>query len=161
MNEIVFRPIGIIRTPFAEPVGVPIQSIAGKGIEGSIEIFPEFAEGLCDIEGFSYLILLFHFHKSRKSDLKVIPFMDKDYRGVFSTRSPNRPNSIGLSIVELLKREDNILYIKDLDIIDGTPLIDIKPYIPGMDIRNGAKIGWLEDKIDIMPDLKDDGRFTQ
>lgn len=159
MNEIILKPIGTIYTPFKEPVGVPIQSIAGKGIEGRVEIFPEFEEGLCDTEGFSHLILLFHLHKSWKSDLKVKPFMDEDYRGVFSTRSPNRPNPIGLSIVELVKRKGNILYIKDLDIIDGTPLLDIKPYIPASDIRETEKIGWLKNKIDKMKEMKDDGRF--
>ena len=160
MDEIVFKPIGIIHTPFIEPVGVPIQSIAGKGIEGKIEVFSEFAEGLCDTEGFSHLILLFHLHKSWKSDLKVIPFMDDVFRGVFSTRSPNRPNPIGLSIVKLVRRKGNILYIKDLDIIDGTPLLDIKPYIPDSDIRITSKIGWLTKNISKMNTTKDDGRFT-
>jgi tRNA-Thr(GGU) m(6)t(6)A37 methyltransferase TsaA len=160
MEEITFRPIGIIHTPFPEPTGVPIQSIAGKGIEGKIEVFTEFADGLSDTEGFSHLILLFHLHRSWKKDLKVIPFMDDKYRGVFSTRSPNRPNAIGLSIVELVKREDNILYIRDLDIIDGTPLLDIKPYIPHSDIRETGKIGWLKNKISKMDDIKDDGRFV-
>ena len=161
MDEIKFKAIGIIHTPFPEPVGVPIQSIAGKGIEGTIEIFEEFEEGLSDTEGFSHLQLIFYLHKAWKSDLKVIPFMDEVYRGVFSTRSPNRPNPIGLSIVELVKRDKNILYIRDLDIVDGTPLLDIKPYIPESDIRKTDRIGWLKNKIDKMTDLRDDGRFTK
>lgn len=160
MNEIKLKPIGTIYTPFKEPVGVPIQSIAGKGIEGRIEVYPEYEEGLADTEGFSHLILLFHLHKSWKKDLKVIPFMDEEYRGVFSTRSPNRPNPIGLSIVELVKREGNILYIRDLDIIDGTPLLDIKPYIPQSDIRETDKIGWLKSRISKRNDIKDDDSFV-
>jgi tRNA-Thr(GGU) m(6)t(6)A37 methyltransferase TsaA len=161
MNIFNCKPIGVIHSPFKESKGTPIQSIAGLGIEGTIEVFKEYEDGLTDLDGFSHIILLYHFHMSEGFSLKVIPFMDDHPRGLFSTRAPRRPNPIGISIVHLIKMEDNILHIKDLDIIDGTPLLDIKPYVPDIDVRETSKKGWLETNISKISKLKDDGRFTR
>ena len=161
MNEIKFKPIGIIHSPFKSPNGTPIQPIAAKDVEGIIEIFPEFIEGLQDLEGFSHIILLFHCHLSNKFSLKVKPYMDDIKHGVFATRAPSRPNSIGLSIVNLIKIKKEKLYIKGLDIVDGTPLLDIKPYVPRFDHREVIKIGWLEKNINKLSKAKDDGRFLK
>jgi len=161
MADIKYKPIGIIHSPFKEVKGMPIQPTAAKGIKGSVEIFLEYAEGLKDIEGFSHIILIFHFHLSGKASLKVKPFMDNQPRGLFATRAPSRPNPIGLSIVRLVNVEERTLHIKDVDIVDGTPLLDIKPYVAGFDSREDIKIGWLEENIHKLPSSKDDGRFKK
>ncbi len=158
-DEIKFRPIGIIHSPFKEAKGVPIQPSAAKGIEGKVEIFPEYTEGLEDIGNFSHIFLIYHLHLSRKYSLKVKPYMDDKERGVFATRAPSRPNPIGISVVELLEVDGNMLHIKNVDIVDGTPLLDIKPYVPEFDIHNVKKIGWLEKNVHKLPETKDDGRF--
>jgi tRNA-Thr(GGU) m(6)t(6)A37 methyltransferase TsaA len=159
--EIKYKPIGIVRSPFKKPEGTPIQPAAAKGVEGRVELLPEFKEGLKDLEGFSHIILLCHFHLSKSAPLSVTPYMDKEPRGVFATRSPSRPNSIGLSIVRLIKIENNVLYVRDLDIVDGTPLLDIKPYVPRFDEKEDIKIGWLEKNIHKLKKMKDDGRFKK
>jgi len=161
MKQIEFKPIGIIHSPYKKMKGTPIQSFAAKEIEGTIEIFPEYMEGLSDLDGFSHIQLLFYFHLSKKFKLKVKPYMDDQFRGVFATRAPSRPNSIGLSIVNLIKIEGNILYIKNMDMIEGTPLLDIKPYVSKFDDANVKKIGWLENKIHKLPKTKDDGSFLK
>ena len=158
-DEIKFRPIGIIHSPFKEAKGVPIQPSAAKGIEGKVEIFPEYAEGIDDIGNFSHIFLIYHLHLSRKYSLRVKPYMDDKERGVFATRAPSRPNPIGISVVELLEVDGNMLHIKNVDIVDGTPLLDIKPYVPEFDIHNVKKIGWLEKNVHKLPETKDDGRF--
>lgn len=160
MSEIRYKPIGVIHSPFKEPKGVPIQSASAQGIKGTIEIFPEYIEGLKDLEGFSHIILIYHFHLARRGALKVKPYMDNKLRGVFATRAPSRPNPIGLSIVRLVKIEGNVLHIQDVDIIDGTPLLDIKPYVPEFDIRKVERIGWLEKRVKKLHITKDDGRFV-
>ncbi len=157
---IEYTPIGIIHSPFKEPKGVPIQPSASRGVEGYVEIFPEFVPGLKDLEGFSHIILLYHFHLSKPFSLLVKPYLDDKHHGVFATRAPARPNPIGLSIVQLLSIEKNILHIRDVDIVDGTPLLDIKPYVPQFDHRDNVRIGWLEDNIAKLPKSKDDGRFV-
>jgi len=158
-DEITNKPIGIIRSPFKEPKGTPIQPAAAKGIEGRVEVFPEYAEGLKDLEGFSHIILIYHFHLARKSSLKVKPFMDDQLHEVFSTRAPSRPNTIGISVVRLVRIEGNALYVQDIDIVDGTPLLDIKPYVPEFDVRVVDKTGWLEKNVNKLPTLKNGGRF--
>ena len=158
-DEIKFRPIGIIHSPFKEIKGIPIQPSAAKGIEGKVEIFPEYAEGIDDIGNFSHIFLIYHLHLSRKYSLRVKPYMDDKERGVFATRAPSRPNPIGISVVELLEVDGNMLHIKNVDIVDGTPLLDIKPYVPEFDIHNVKKIGWLEKNVHKLPETKDDGRF--
>jgi len=158
--SIKYKPIGFIHTPFKEPKGVPIQPVAGEDIEGKVEILPDYVEGLKDLEGFSHIILIYHLHLSKKPSLLVKPYMDEKLRGVFATRAPSRPNPIGLSIVRLVKIKGNMVYIKDVDIVDGTPLLDIKPYVPEFDLREVNRIGWLEKNIYKLPSSRDDGRFV-
>ncbi|MCD6194806.1 tRNA (N6-threonylcarbamoyladenosine(37)-N6)-methyltransferase TrmO [bacterium] len=159
MEKINYVPIGIIHSSFKKPKGTPIQSSATEGVDGTIEVFPEYAEGLEDLEDFSHIILIYHFHLSKEPFLKVKPFMDNQIHGVFSTRAPSRPNPIGISIVRFVKIKGNILYIQDTDIVDGTPLLDIKPYVPEFDIREVEKIGWLEKNVHKLSTSRDDGRF--
>jgi len=161
MNEIKYKPIGIIHSPFKEPKGTPIQPAGAKDINGRVELFPEYTEGLKDLTGFSHIILIYHFHLSKKAPLKVKPYMDNKAHGVFAIRGPARPNPIGISVVRLIKIEKNILYIRDVDIVDGTPLLDIKPYIPEFDIRKVEKIGWLKKNVNRLSITKDDGRFIK
>lgn len=160
IKNIEYKPIGIIHSPFKEPSGTPIQSIAAPGINGTVEVFADYRQGLDDLKGFSHIILIYDFHLAKRPSLKVNPFMDDQSHGVFSTRAPNRPNSIGISIVKLVKIEENILFIQDMDIIEGTPLLDIKPYVSELDYRNTRKIGWLQKNIGKVSDTRDDGRFT-
>jgi tRNA-Thr(GGU) m(6)t(6)A37 methyltransferase TsaA len=157
--EIHYRPIGTIHSPFTDVSGVPIQPSAASGVQGTIEIEPEFAEGLKDLGGFSHIILLYHLHRVRESQLIVTPFLDSRPRGVFATRAPKRPNPIGLSIVKLLRVEKNLLHIENVDILDGTPLLDIKPYIPEVDHQDADRIGWLENKKGRLKKEKSDDRF--
>jgi tRNA-Thr(GGU) m(6)t(6)A37 methyltransferase TsaA len=158
-GNIIYKPIGIIHTPFAEAKKMPIQPAAAKGIEGTIDIKPEFEEGLKDLDGFSHIILLYHLHLSSGFSLEVIPFLDDKPRGVFATRAPRRPNPIGLSVVRLLGINKTTLHIQNIDVVDGTPLLDIKPYVPEFDDQKAEKIGWLSDKIDRMREIKSDERF--
>jgi len=161
MDEVKYKPIGVIHSPFKEPKGTPIQPAGARGIDGTVEVFPEYAEGLKDIEGFSHIILICHFHLSRGWSLEVKPFMDDQLHGVFTTRAPARPNPIGISIVRLVRVEENILHIQDVDIVDGTPLLDIKPYVPEFDVRDVAKTGWLEQNLHKLSTSKDDERFIK
>ena len=161
MDLISFKPIGIIHSPFKKPTGTPIQTSAAKGIEGHIEIFPEYLKGLQDLDGFSHIILIFYFHLSHHKPLLVKPYLDSELRGVFATRSPNRPNPIGLSIVQLKKIEGNILHIEDVDMVEGTPLLDIKPYIPAVDVKDARRIGWLKNKSKGFENTRDDGHFNK
>lgn len=144
MEEFHYRSIGVIHTPYKEVEGMPIQPVSDSALQGKIEIFPEFSEGLMDLEGFSHIVLLYHFHKVPGSKLTVVPYMDTHPRGVFSTRSPARPNPIGMSVVELKRRDGNLLTISAIDVLDGTPLIDIKPSIPRVDHKEVTRLGWLE-----------------
>ena len=153
-------PIGIINTPFDTVEGMPIQPLGAKLISGSVEIYQPYVEGLSDIEGFSHLFLLYLFHKCKGFKLQVKPFLDTCYRGVFATRAPQRPNAIGLSVVKLLNREDHILQVQGIDVVDGTPLVDIKPYVPEFDSPEVEKIGWLEKKVEKAHQMMSDDRFT-
>ncbi|MGD2066058.1 MAG: tRNA (N6-threonylcarbamoyladenosine(37)-N6)-methyltransferase TrmO [Candidatus Bathyarchaeota archaeon] len=161
MGAIVYRPIGVVHSPFKVPQDVPIQSAAAEGVTGTVEVSTEYVDGLRDVEGFSHLILIYHCHLAQEYSLLVRPFLDKRLHGVFATRAPSRPNPIGLSIVHLTKIENNLLHIQDVDIIDGTPLLDIKPFVPEFDQRKTEKIGWLTGKINKMHQKKDDGRFAK
>jgi len=160
MTEIRYKPIGIIHSPFKQPNGTPIQPAGARDIEGTVEIASEYAAGLKDIEGFSHITLLYQFHLSKGYSLTVKPYMDEQSRGVFATRAPSRPNPIGMSVVRLVRVEGNRLYIKGMDIVDGTPLLDIKPYVPQFDTPPVDKIGWLEEAVNKLPKAKDDGRFA-
>jgi len=147
MEEIKLNPIGVVHSPFKEPSGVPKDSIDGMNYQGTVEIFPQYKDGLKDLDGFSHIMLLFYFHKSEYYHLISKPYLDDHPRGVFATRSPHRPNLIGLSVVKLLRIDDNILYVRGIDMIEETPVLDIKPYIPEFESNEGIKIGWLEGKI--------------
>ena len=127
---IEFAPIGIIRSPFIELEGMPIQPAGATGVKGTVEVFEDFHAGLQDLDGFSHIVLLYHLHRSHLFNLHVVPFMDSEPRGLFATRAPRRPNPIGLSVVQLDKIENGVLHIQNVDILDGTPLLDIKPYVP-------------------------------
>lgn len=140
---------------------MPIQPTADKNSEGFIEIYDEFAEGLSDLGGFSHIYLIFHLHNIKKSRLKVIPFLDSVERGIFATRSPSRPNPVGLSVVELMSVKENILRIRGVDILDGTPLIDIKPYVPFFEDTKKVRTGWLAVKEKMIPGRLSDGRFSE
>jgi tRNA-Thr(GGU) m(6)t(6)A37 methyltransferase TsaA len=143
MNQIIFKSIGIIHSPFTQIEGTPIQPSAASGIKGNIVINEEYVDGLSDLDGFSHIYLLYHLHLSKSFNLKVKPFLDDQQSGVFSTRAPNRPNPIGLSVVKLIKIDYNTIQIENVDIVDGTTLIDIKPYIHEMNAIKNNKIGWL------------------
>jgi len=153
------RQIGIIHTPFKEQQGTPIQPKMGKGISGTIEIFDEYIPAVKDLDGFSHIILLFYLHKSDGFNLEVVPYMDNKLRGLFATRAPRRPSPIGLSTVRLIRVDGGTLYIEDVDMLDGTPLLDIKPYVPAFDDVEKFRTGWLEDRASKISDKKDDGRF--
>jgi tRNA-Thr(GGU) m(6)t(6)A37 methyltransferase TsaA len=140
------KPIGTIHSPFRDKKDTPTHPFKSKAI-GRVEVFKKYKEGLCDIEGFSHLILIFKFHKSKGYCLKVKPFLDDKLRGLFATRYPRRPNQIGLTVVKLLKRKGNILFVKGVDVIDGSPLLDIKPCIPDFGPKGEIRIGWLKEKI--------------
>ncbi len=154
MEKICYEPIGIIYSPFKKPQGTPIQSSAALGVQGLVEIKKKYLEGLVDLEGFSHLMLLYHFHLSGE------PGLNENFHGLLATRASARPNPIGLSIVRLKNVRGSTLHILDVDIVDGTPLLDIKPYIPQFDTRIDCRIGWLHDKIDKKNTVTDDGRFS-
>ena len=143
--KIEYRPIGVVHSPFAELKGMPIQPSRAKGIAGTVEVFLEFQEGLKDLNGFSHIILLYHFHMVTGYNLQVVPFLDSELRGLFATRAPKRPNPIGLSVVRLESVQGGVLSVLDLDILDGTPILDIKPYVTEFDERTNVNIGWLEE----------------
>lgn len=157
--NIQYSPIGVIRTPFAEIKGTPVQPSASRGTLGRIELNAELAAGLADLEGFSHLILIYHLHRSSGYNLQVLPFMDDRPRGLFATRAPKRPNPIGLSVVRLLRVEGTVLHIENIDVLDGTPLLDIKPYVPQLDLAPEVRIGWMSDKLELAKVAKADERF--
>jgi tRNA (adenine37-N6)-methyltransferase len=139
--EFIMKPIGVIHSPFADKSQMPIQASRSQAV-GQVEVYPEFAEGLQDVEGFSHIILLYVFHGSSGYALRVKPFLDDHLRGLFATRHPCRPNPVGLSVVRLLARRGAILEIEGVDVLDGTPLLDIKPYVPEFDVRTDVRTGW-------------------
>lgn len=161
MTTITYRPIGVIHSPHTDPDGMPIQPAAAKGIAGTVEVLTEFCAGLRDLDGFSHVILLYHFHRSKGYALEVQPFMDDAWRGVFATRAPRRPNPIGLSAVRLVRVEGCTLHVEDVDILDGTPLLDIKPYVPAFDSPEAERIGWLAARVSGLHEKKADGRFVR
>ncbi|MCX6031919.1 MAG: tRNA (N6-threonylcarbamoyladenosine(37)-N6)-methyltransferase TrmO [Chloroflexi bacterium] len=139
------QPIGVIRTPFAEEDAIPIQPIFSQAVS-QVEVYQEYAEGLQDIEGFSHIILLYALHRSSGYALRVKPFLDRHLRGIFATRHPHRPNPIGLSVVRLAARHGAILEVEGIDVLDGTPLLDIKPYVPEFDRKADARAGWYDNR---------------
>lgn len=157
--KIEYQPIGIIHSPFKTAKGMPIQPYGAAGIRGTVEIKRQFKEGLKDLDGFSHIILIYHFHRSDGCNLLVTPFLDNVERGMFATRAPKRPNNIGLSVVRLIGIDGCTLTIDGVDVLDGTPLLDIKPYVPDFDSPDVTSIGWIEKAQTTARSCKADDRF--
>lgn len=157
--KIEFTPIGIIHSPFTELEGMPIQPAGAPDVPGTVEVFDEFHAGLDDLDGFSHVVLLYYLHRSRGFDLRVVPFLDTWPRGLFATRAPRRPNAIGLSVVRLERIEGGVLHVRNVDTLDGTPLLDIKPYVPEFDSRADVRVGWLKTVKGEVSKLRSDRRF--
>lgn len=154
-------PIGTIETPFDDLEHMPVQPAGAAGVTGRVIVDAEYEQGLSDIDGFSHLILLYRFHRSTGYDLMVKPFLDDTKRGLFATRAPRRPNQIGLSIVRLTARQGRVLTVRGIDVLNGTPLIDIKPYVPKFDVRDVTATGWLEKNQDRAESVTSDDRFVE
>ena len=161
MRAIRYHPIGIIHSPLKTPIGAPLQSVSAKDLEGTIDIFPEYASGLKDIEGFSHLILIYHFHLASEVSLTVKPYLDNKTHGIFATRAPARPNPIGISTVKLREVKGGWIRVRGIDVVDGTPLLDIKPYVPKFDTRRVQRIGWYDQNLDRLHETRADGRFAR
>lgn len=159
METITYTPIGVVRSPFTELAGMPLQSVAATDVLATVEVFPEYQAGLRDLDGFSHLILLCHLHLMHGHTLEVMSFLDTVSHGVFATRAPRRPNPIGLSVVRLLRVEGGTLHLTEVDLVDGTPVLDIKPYIPTFDSRDTTAIGWYTDKVGNVQTTRADDRF--
>lgn len=157
--DVFLTPIGVIHSPYQDPAGMPIQNCGAAGETGMIEIFPAYRDGLCDLDGFERIIILYHFHRTEGWTPLVIPYLDTKKHGLFATRAPRRPNPIGLSIVRLIRVSNGILQVADIDVLDGTPLLDIKPYIPGFDAFPGSRAGWVEEVQTRASETRSDDRF--
>ena len=157
--KIEYQPIGVIHSPFQTTEGMPIQPSGAAGIEGTVELFHQFRQGLKDLDGFSHIILIYHFHRSTGYSLLVTPFLDSVERGVFATRAPKRPNSIGVSVVRLVRVEEDTLHVENIDVLDGTPLLDIKPYVPEFDHHVADRVGWLDQARGRVQESRADDRF--
>ena len=157
--SINFEPIGIIHSPFQALEDMPIQPTSEASKPGVVEIYPQFVEGLKDLDGFSHIYLIYYLHRTARYKLTVTPFLDTQPRGLFATRAPSRPNPIGLSLVQLERIEGNLLHIARLDILDQTPLLDIKPYIPKFEPHEQVQIGWVARTRNQVRTRKSDGRF--
>ena len=157
-NTITLQPIGVIHSPFVSLTGMPIQTVAAADAPGRIEVYDDYLPGLRDIDGFEYLVVLTHLHQAAEK-LEVVPFMDTQSHGVFATRSPARPNRIGLSIVRLLRVEAGTLHFAGNDVLDQTPVLDIKPYVPHLDVRHTDRIGWFQQGLQRLPTTVSDERM--
>ena len=144
MKQITMQPIGVIHSPYKEIKGIPIQGTFDDSVEAWIELESEYAAGLKDLDGFSHAILVYVFHKSRREETEGQPFLEEEKHGIFAIRSPHRPNHIGLSVVKIKNIEANRMYFTEVDVLDGTPLLDIKPYVKHFDSRDDAVSGWLD-----------------
>ena len=159
-QSITFRPIGTIHTPFHDPAGMPVQPSGARDVRGTIELNPELAAGLQDLDGFSHIILLYHFDRTGDPILKARPFLDDQEHGIFAIRAPRRPNPIGLSVVRLVSISGNTLTIQGIDVLDGTPLLDIKPFVPFIDAPPAERLGWFEGKDVETGEMRSDARFS-
>ncbi|WP_213955610.1 tRNA (N6-threonylcarbamoyladenosine(37)-N6)-methyltransferase TrmO [Variovorax sp. dw_954] len=158
-GQVACQPIGFVRSHFVQVEGMPIQAVASHDI-ARLEVREDFAPGLRDIEGFDYLIFITHMHLCTREPLEVTPFLDNTPHGVFATRAPTRPNRLGLSIVRLLRVEGATLHFSGNDMVDGTPVLDIKPYVPRFEVRETDRIGWFADKLGALPTALSDRRMT-
>jgi len=156
--KIEFNPIGIIHSPYKDSVGIPRQAAGVRDVTGEIELYPDYEPGLEDLEEFSHIVVVFYLHLVRSLSLKASPPWDNKQHGVFATRSPYRPNPIGISIVKLGKIRGNRLFIKGIDMADQTPVLDIKPYVPSLNPTDSVRTGWLENKVDRMTKSKSGDR---
>ena len=156
LEPVVCRPVGVVRSRFTEAAGMPIQTAGAPGEPGRLEVFAEFAPGLRDIEGFDYFT---HLHQCAHERLEVVPFLDNASHGVFATRAPARPNRLGLSIVRLLSVDGTTLHFSGNDMMDGTPVLDIKPYVPRFDVRETERVGWFGARLDQLPSTRSDDRM--
>lgn len=157
--QITSRPIGYIRSPFADTVGMPIQTAGAPDTRASLEVLSEFVPGLRDIGGFEFLIFITHLHRVTAERLEVVPFLDDTSHGVFATRAPARPNRLGLSIVQLLSVDGAVLHFAGNDMVDGTPVLDVKPYVPAFDVRTTDRIGWFAERLERLPSTRSDDRM--
>lgn len=157
--EVIYKPIGVIHSPFHSLEEMPIQPTSDASEPGTVETYPEYRDGLKDLEGFSHIYLLYHFHKMHQSKLLVTPFLDTEPHGIFSTRAPSRPNPIGLSLVKIIRIENNLIHVAQVDVLDGTPLLDIKPYVPEFENIHDVRVGWLEQAKEQISTRKSDIRF--
>jgi len=160
-DPVTFTPIGVVRTPFAEHEGMPIQTVAAQSVAGRIELDPAYEDALADLDGFTHLHLITYLHRTGGVSLRVTPYLDTVRRGVFATRSPKRPNPIGLSIVRLVRIEGAVIHIEEVDLLDGTPVLDIKPYVPPFDDRADARYGWFEQRAQNVHSVRADARFEE
>lgn len=158
-DSFTYTPIGIVRSPFTDTAGMPIQPAGAEGVRGTIALRPDLTAGLVDLKGFTHIILIYAFHRSKGYSLEVTPFLDTVQHGVFATRAPKRPNAIGISVVKLISIEENFLIIENVDLLDGTPLLDIKPYVPAFDAFSDAKTGWLDQTAGSAGSVRADERF--
>ncbi|WP_254528013.1 tRNA (N6-threonylcarbamoyladenosine(37)-N6)-methyltransferase TrmO [Natrinema gelatinilyticum] len=159
-DQFEYESIGVIRTPFESPDGMPIQPVGTDAVVGIVEVYELYADGLQDLNGFSHCILLYHFHASADTaSLQVEPFLDDEKRGVFATRAPQRPNPIGLSVVEIDSVTDHKVTVRGIDVIDQTPLLDIKPFVPDFDVPSDADTGWLDAPKSTIRSKQADERF--
>ncbi|RLD05758.1 MAG: tRNA (N6-threonylcarbamoyladenosine(37)-N6)-methyltransferase TrmO [Chloroflexi bacterium] len=159
--QITYSPIGIIHSPFTELSGMPIQPTSESSAEGYLEIHPEFIDGLKDLDSFSHIYLIYHLHEVHQGKLQITPFLDKEPHGIFATRAPSRPNPIGLSLVKLIRIEGNLIYVDEIDILNSTPLLDIKPYIPQFENTNEIRVGWLKKVREEIKTKNSDTRFLE
>ena len=159
VGKVVYEPIGVIHSPFKTRQDMPIQPSGGKNIEAVAILRPELEEALSDVDGFSHVYLIYHMHKSRGYSPKVVPFLDTERRGLFATRAPRRPNPIGISVVRVERVEGNKIHFRDVDMLDGTPLLDIKPCVREFDSRQKMRTGWLEGKSGRARGHRSDDRF--
>ncbi len=160
-SAITYRAIGSIRSPWLAAIGAPIQPAAAADIPGTLEIAPEFAEGLRDLEAFSHVIVLWHMHLVRGHDLAVVPFLDTAQHGIFATRSPRRPNPIAMSVYRLLGIDGTTVAVSGVDAVDGSPIVDIKPYVPAFDAPIAERIGWFSGRLADVATARADGRFSE
>jgi len=154
-----YTPIGTIRSPFTDIAGMPIQPVGARGVRGTIEIREDLREGLSDLAAFSRVILIYALHRCSGYSLTVTPFLDPAPHGIFATRSPKRPNAIGLSIVRLTGVDGCTISIEDVDVLDGTPLLDLKPYVPSFDSYPESCCGWFERVAENAEEVRSDDRF--
>jgi tRNA-Thr(GGU) m(6)t(6)A37 methyltransferase TsaA len=160
-NPIALRPIGYFQTPHTDEKHMPIQPSGARGVPGAILVLPEYRDGLADLEGFSHLIAIYHLHRVRGHALRVTPFLDTEEHGVFATRSPKRPNALGFSVLAIAGVEGGVVRVENVDMLDGTPVLDIKPYVPDFDVWPAGRIGWFAGRSGRAETHRSDGRFAE